>query len=129
MPLIGSEFGSLSQGHGRPQCLGAITTPFKGSIQCFHCACCLSSRFTCHAECYTCHNCKAPVCSDSQTKGMFMVSAERVRTLPRSEYAWLRQWLHSWDGRGIQRRRVLLILFVHPASFFPLAAPCCSFGP
>lgn len=63
-----------------------------------------AGRYTCEAECYTCHNCQAPVCFQSQSKGMFMVSARRVWSLPRSEYVWLRQWLNSWDAEGIQRR-------------------------
>eukprot|EP00873_Tetraselmis_striata_P010292 jgi/Tetstr1/430556/TSEL_020354.t1 len=66
--------------------------------------CTLYRRYTCEAECYTCHNCQAPVCFQSQSKGMFMVSARRVWSLPRSEYVWLRQWLNSWDAEGIQRR-------------------------
>jgi len=66
--------------------------------------CTLFKRYTCESECYTCHFCEAPVCFRAQTKGMFIVSAARVRTLPRSEYVWLRQWLNSWDKHGVQRR-------------------------
>mmetsp|Transcript_22652 Transcript_22652/g.62872 ORF Transcript_22652/g.62872 Transcript_22652/m.62872 type:complete len:759 (-) Transcript_22652:169-2445(-) len=73
--------------------------------------CTLYKRYTCESECYTCHNCHAPVCFQAHAKGMFMVSAERVRSLPRSEYAWLRQWLHSWDGQGIQRRFMMDVVW------------------
>mmetsp|Transcript_486 Transcript_486/g.1310 ORF Transcript_486/g.1310 Transcript_486/m.1310 type:complete len:851 (-) Transcript_486:487-3039(-) len=69
-------------------------------------------RYTCETECYTCQGINHPLCYIPQSKSMFIVSRARVRSLPKSEYVALHQWLVSYKDSfagwlGHRRRYVM----------------------